>query len=463
MKKIMPLVILIHALVFLAFWLTNLPYQESLNNFLIGATGRRLNFLLLFTLFAGLVALWSVARMALSRAARRAGPGWLYVAIGTFFLVFFYGSFAFLFLKNPVQLTRLGQLFQYFRLFIDAGILLFLAWGLRRWVKFDNSLKKVLLPASLLVLWLIPVLLPPGNVYRGLLPEKPRLIAHRGVSTMAPENTLAAMRVASDLGIYGIETDISVNVDGVLFLMHDSTLGRTTNVAQVFPERINELAENFTWDELSHLDAGSWFARREASSVDAIPTLADALQVVKENDLHFIFDLRTPADGHPYHDQALELCLEEIKEVGVEQQTWVLADPDVIGQIRSVLPDSLLAAGIGYTDVPPSPESLIADGYRVVNSVYGLSSRMVQDYRQAGLWVNLWVVDEPWQYSRLWLAGADSVTSNYSQSLQAMAHPLLAMPFNVYLLVWGLLGVIAAFVYWRTAHYRPSKKMTENP
>ena len=127
----MALVILIHAMVFLAFWLTNLPYQETLNNFLIGATGRRLNFLLIFMVFAGLVALWSAAHLALRRNARRTGPAWLNLAISVFFLVFFYGSFAVLFLKNPVQLYRLGQVFQYFRLIMDACLLLLLAWGLR--------------------------------------------------------------------------------------------------------------------------------------------------------------------------------------------------------------------------------------------------------------------------------------------------------------------------------------------
>src|SRR5512136_688266 len=99
----MTIAVLIHALVFLAFWLTNLPYQKTLNDFLIGATGLQANFLLIFMLFAGLVALWSTARLALRRDVRRVGPAWLYLAVGVFFLVFFYGSFVVLFLKNPVQ------------------------------------------------------------------------------------------------------------------------------------------------------------------------------------------------------------------------------------------------------------------------------------------------------------------------------------------------------------------------
>ena len=446
----MALLILVHAMVFLAFWLTNLPYQETLNNFLIGATGQRVNFLLIFMVFAGLVALWSSARLVLHRNVHRAVLFWFYLAIGVFFLVLFYSSFIVLFLKNPVQLYRLGQLFQYFRLIVDACLLLFLAWGLHQWVKIDGTLKRVLLAASLLVLWLIPVFWTPGNIYTGTLPEKPRLVAHRGASTLAPENTLASMQMAADLGVYGLETDISVSADGVLFLMHDNTLVRTTDVAQFFPRREDDPAETFTWGELSDLDAGSWFDGWAVFSGEPIPTLKAMLQVVKKNDLYLIYDLRIPSTGHPYASQALDLCLEEIRTAGVTAHTWVLAKPDAIAQIQSVLPDAILAAEIGYTDIPPSPASLVANGYRVVNSVYGLSDRMIHAYQNAGLWVNLWVVDEPWQYSRLWLAGADSVASSYSQSFLAMSRPVLAMPYNIYLAAWGFLGVIAAFIYWQT-------------
>ncbi len=67
----MTIVILIHTLLFLAFWLTNLPYQNTLNNFLVGATGLQVNFMVIFMVFAGLVALWSAARLALRRDIRQ--------------------------------------------------------------------------------------------------------------------------------------------------------------------------------------------------------------------------------------------------------------------------------------------------------------------------------------------------------------------------------------------------------
>jgi glycerophosphoryl diester phosphodiesterase len=444
----MTLAILIHALLFLVFWLTNLSFQMTLNDFLSDATGLQVNFLLVFMIFAGLVAVWSAARLALRRDPRRTGPAWLYLPVGIFFLVFFYGSFTVLFLKNPAQLYRLGQLIQYFRLLIDAGILLLLAWGLRRWVKDGSEKKKVLVSAGLLIAWLIPVFWSPGNVYRGALPEKPRLMAHRGASTLAPENTLASMQAAADLGVYGLETDILVSADGVLFLMHDPTLARTTDARKVFPGRENDPAETFTWDELSQLDAGSWFDGQTNFPDEPIPTLEAMLQVVKANKLYFIYDLRTPSAGHSYADETLDLCLEEIKAAGVADHTWILTGPDAIDQVRSMLPDAILARGIDDNENPPPPAVLAADGYRVVNSVYKLSNDMIHAYQEAGLWVNLWVVDEPWQYSRLWLAGANSVTSNYVQRFAAMVHPVAAITTPVYLAIWGMVGLLAAWLYF---------------
>jgi glycerophosphoryl diester phosphodiesterase len=440
--------ILIHALLFLTFWLTNLPYQKTLNDFLIAATGRRMNFLLIFMLFAGLVALWSAARLVRRRDVRRTGPAWLYLSVSIFFLAFFYASFIFLFLKNPAQFYRLGQLFQYFRLFVDAAILLLLAWGLRRWVQDGSGKKKIGVPAGLLILWLIPIFCPPGNVYRGMLPEKPRLMAHRGAATLAPENTLAAMQVAAARGVYGLETDISASMDGVPFLMHDSTLARTTDVAQVFPGRENDPAETFTWSELSRLNAGSGFDGGAIFPNEPISTLEAMLQVVKENNLDFIYDLRIPSAGHPYADWALNLCLEEIRAAGVTDHAWILAAPDEIDQIRATLPDAILAAGIGYNDNPPAPASLVAGGYRVVNSVYSLTDRMIYDYQAAGLWVNLWLVDEPWLYSRFWLAGVNSVASNSAQTFIDMPRPFAALTYPVYLAIWGVVGLLAVWLYF---------------
>lgn len=437
-------VVLFHTVVFLLFWLTNLILQEEVNIFLTDATGLNLNFLLIFILFTLAVGAWNAIQLALRRKSRKPGPPWLYQSISGFYLAFYYGSFIILFIKNPVQIARLGQMIQYFRIFFDVVVLFLLAWGIRRWLKrTSKTCQKGILIGGLSLLWLAPVFWVPGAVYRGALPEKPLLMAHRGASMLAPENTLASMQAAADLGVYGVETDLTVSYDGMLFLMHDSALARTTNVAAIFPGREKDPADSFTWAELSQLDASQWFVGQVLYMGEPIPTLGEVLQIVRDNNLDFIYDLRIPADDHPYAEQALDLCLSEIQVAGVSNRTWVLANLDEIPTVRASLPEAILAKGLDYRDAP-APQELMNAGYQLVNSEFGLSNRMIHSYQTSGLWVNLWTVDEPWQYSRVWLAGADSVTSNNVQILMVMPRPVLAIPYSAYLGIWGLTGILLA-------------------
>ena len=78
----------------------------------------------------------------------------------------------------------------------------------------------------------------------------PRHVAHRGAGKLAPENTLAAMRVGFAHGYRMVEFDVKLSSDGVPFLLHDDTLERTTNA--------HGPADALSWSELSLLDAGSW-------------------------------------------------------------------------------------------------------------------------------------------------------------------------------------------------------------
>src|SRR5688572_3877757 len=76
------------------------------------------------------------------------------------------------------------------------------------------------------------------------------IIAHRGASGYAPENTMAAFRRAVEMGATEVETDVGFTSDGRLLLLHDDTLDRTTSG--------RGKPEDFTWAELQELDAGSW-------------------------------------------------------------------------------------------------------------------------------------------------------------------------------------------------------------
>ncbi len=109
---------------------------------------------------------------------------------------------------------------------------------------------------------------------------RPLIIAHRGASALAPENTLAAFRRAIDDGAEGIEFDVRLAKDGGAVVFHDATLQRTAL-------RDGNIAD-YTSAELGNVDIGSWFNKtnpRNASpdfKLQRIPTLAETLEFLKE-------------------------------------------------------------------------------------------------------------------------------------------------------------------------------------
>ena len=88
-------------------------------------------------------------------------------------------------------------------------------------------------------------------------------IAHRGARSLAPENTLAAARKGLEAGADMWELDIQITADGELIVIHDTTLKRTSNVREVFPNRKPWLVHEFTLDEIRLLDFGSWFRKQD--------------------------------------------------------------------------------------------------------------------------------------------------------------------------------------------------------
>jgi len=108
----------------------------------------------------------------------------------------------------------------------------------------------------------------------------PLIIAHRGASKYAPENTFAAFKRAIEAGADGIELDVRLAKDGVAVVFHDSSLKRIAG-------RKGKIA-HYTSTELSSIDAGSWFNRVTPKLADpaykdeSVPTLAETLEFLKD-------------------------------------------------------------------------------------------------------------------------------------------------------------------------------------
>ena len=85
------------------------------------------------------------------------------------------------------------------------------------------------------------------------------IAAHRGLSGLAPEETIPAYLLALEMGADYLEGDVQRTKDGVLVMFHDDDMTRATNIEQVFPDRAHDTIDTFTFAELEKLDVGSWF------------------------------------------------------------------------------------------------------------------------------------------------------------------------------------------------------------
>jgi glycerophosphoryl diester phosphodiesterase len=113
------------------------------------------------------------------------------------------------------------------------------------------------------------------------------VLAHRGGGTLAPENTLAALREGAARGFRGVEFDAMAPHDDAPVLMHDATLGRTVNGQGAVAAH--------TAAQLARLDAGSWHSPRFAG--EPVPRLADALAFCRAHSLWPNVEIK-PAPGH---------------------------------------------------------------------------------------------------------------------------------------------------------------------
>ncbi|MFI1536981.1 glycerophosphodiester phosphodiesterase [Streptomyces anandii] len=138
----------------------------------------------------------------------------------------------------------------------------------------------------------LTLLLPASEARAAGVTPRPLVVAHRGASAYAPENTLPAIDKAAALGFSWVENDVQRTKDGELVVLHDDSLARTTNVEQVFPRRAPWKVKDFTAAEVARLDAGSWFGPAYAGT--RVPTLDQYMRRVEHNHEKLLLEVKNP-------------------------------------------------------------------------------------------------------------------------------------------------------------------------
>ena len=169
--------------------------------------------------------------------------------------------------------------------------------------------------------------------------DTPRqLIAHRGASGYAPEHTRAAYQLALDQRADYVEQDLAVTRDGVLICLHDDTLERTSNIAEVFPDRFTTatgrgasvkrwFANDFTLDEIRRLDTGRWFNAKFAG--ERIVTWQEAIELVRGK-AGLYPELKSPPLYTSRGVDMVKLFVESVKKNGLDRPESLKTTPMII-------------------------------------------------------------------------------------------------------------------------------------
>ena len=175
------------------------------------------------------------------------------------------------------------------------------------------------------------------NSCDGLRWPYPRWIAHRGAGQLAPENTLAAFRLGATFGFRMFECDAKLSADGVVFLMHDAMLERTTNGQGIGGDQ--------PWQALSQLDAGGWHSNAFAG--EPLPTLEALARFCLANGHLLNIEIKPTPGTEAVTGQAV---------AQLAARLWQAADVPPL--LTSFKPEALAAA---QAAAPALPRGLLID------------------------------------------------------------------------------------------------------
>ena len=230
------------------------------------------------------------------------------------------------------------------------------------------------------------------------------IIAHRGFSAIAPENTLAAFSAAIQHGANSIEFDIQLSADGVPVVIHDATLDRTTGTTGTVTEKV--LAE------LKALDAGSWFSEEYAS--ERIPTLKEVLIAVKSIKRFIYLDVKKHCE---WSNSAISDFIKLLVDEGWADRCIISSFNEVfVDKVRSLCNNVKLGYIVADTQIYQSRlEKAASAGNTVMISAYDVlleNPSLIQTSKERGIDIVAWTVDSLEDFKKLTELGVTKIITN---------------------------------------------------
>ncbi len=230
----------------------------------------------------------------------------------------------------------------------------------------------------------------------------PGIIAHRGGGKLAPENTLAGLRKARQLGFAGVEFDVMLAADAIPILMHDETLERTTSGSGAIAAT--------PYRDMLKLDAGSWFSREHAG--EPVPSFDSAGRLCRELGLWADVEIK-PAKGYEAETgRAAALAARELWRGAPVQPLLCSFQPASLAAAKEAAPE--LPRGALTSGIPPEWEQWMQKlGCVSLHCDYRLLlPQQARAVRDAGYWLLCYTVDDPEIVRVLFDWGVDAVITD---------------------------------------------------
>ncbi|EJZ85828.1 glycerophosphoryl diester phosphodiesterase [Winkia sp. UMB3158] len=235
------------------------------------------------------------------------------------------------------------------------------------------------------------------------------IFAHRGANRLAPENTMAAFRAAFEHGAKWIETDVDIDKDGTPIICHDTTLDRTTDHTGRFYDLTDE--------EVAKVDAGSWFSKDFKG--EHLPTLHELVDFLNETGMNANIELKANEEGKERSELLVKKVAEELARVEKSQIIVSSFSFLLLYKIKQIAPETVIGAlwetCALYDDWRSVLEMLGAEYVHPEDA--GLTKERIQEFRDFGVGVNVWTVNDPARINQLFHWGATGVFTDISHQL----------------------------------------------
>lgn len=228
------------------------------------------------------------------------------------------------------------------------------------------------------------------------------VFAHRGMSSLAPENTIAAVRLCKKNGVEWFECDIDILKDETIVISHDDTLDRCTN-------KKGSLYD-ITKEDLDEIDAGCWFGDKYIG--ERIPTLDELIKVINEEKLNVNIELKSCAAGKKLTEKLILGLVEALKKLDRDRKVIVSSFNYLALYLFKKLSPETPVACLFET------HTLYADCYSILefcDAEYihpqneGLTKEKVQEMKDKGYKINVWTVNSLSRANELFNYGVDGV------------------------------------------------------